>query len=306
MAVRPTPQPGATILRLPEPLFLLLVTGGLLGTTFPLGSLAAGGGVPPAVWALLTSGGGAAVLALGLAARRRHLAVAPPYLRFYLGVGLLSYVFPNLLVFASIPHLGAGLTSVMYTLSPILTLALSALLRVRRTSPLAAAGIAVGLAGALLIVFGKGQVDRPAEPFRLALALLIPVTLACGNVFRTLAWPPGADGGVLAIGSNLAAALVLAGVVATTTGLGSLSTLAGPATVTLTQVVCTALMLVFYFRLQVAGGPVYLSQISYVAAAIGLTTGTLLLGETYGAATWFGALVIAAGVGMTTLGQSRT
>ena len=37
----------------------------------------------------------------------------------------------------------------------------------------------------------------------------------------------------------------------------------------------------FFFRLQAVGGPVYLSQIGYVAAAVGLFSGTLFLGESY-------------------------
>ena len=40
------------------------------------------------------------------------------------------------------------------------------------------------------------------------------------------------------------------------------------------------------------GGPVYLSQIGYVAAAVGLFSGTLFLGERYGLLTWLGAAVI--------------
>ena len=39
---------------------------------------------------------------------------------------------------------------------------------------------------------------------------------------------------------------------------------------TLIQVVCSVLMFTFFFQLQAVGGPVYLSQIGYVAAAVGL------------------------------------
>ncbi|MBL9104427.1 MAG: hypothetical protein JNL82_26010, partial [Myxococcales bacterium] len=67
----------------------------------------------------------------------------------------------------------------------------------------------------------------------------------------------------------------------------------------------SAAMFVFFFRLQVVGGPVYLSQIGYVAAAVGLFAGTAFLGERYGPLTWAGALVIVAGVVLTTLAQKR-
>jgi drug/metabolite transporter (DMT)-like permease len=62
-------------------------------------------------------------------------------------------------------------------------------------------------------------------------------------------------------------------------------------------------MLALFFRLQEVGGPVYLSQIGYVAAAVGLLSGTLLLGERYAAATWAGALATVAGVALVTRAQ---
>ncbi len=62
-------------------------------------------------------------------------------------------------------------------------------------------------------------------------------------------------------------------------------------------------MFALFFRLQAVGGPVYLSQIGYVAAALGLVSGTLFLGEHYPPLTWIGAAVIAAGVAMTTRAQ---
>jgi len=57
------------------------------------------------------------------------------------------------------------------------------------------------------------------------------------------------------------------------------------------------------FRLQQKGGPVLLSQIGYVAAAVGLIAATLLLGEQYNQATWLGTGVIAAGILITIFAQ---
>ena len=64
-------------------------------------------------------------------------------------------------------------------------------------------------------------------------------------------------------------------------------------------------MFVFFFRLQVVGGPVYLSQIGYVAAAVGLFSGTFFLGERYGVLTWLGAAIVVVGVIVTTRAQAR-
>ena len=64
-------------------------------------------------------------------------------------------------------------------------------------------------------------------------------------------------------------------------------------------------MFAFFFRLQAVGGPVYLSQIGYVAAAVGLGSGVLFLGERYRLLTWAGAAIIVVGVILTTRAQSN-
>ena len=54
----------------------------------------------------------------------------------------ISYAIPNLLMFSAMPHLGAGYTGIMFTLSPVITLMLSILLGVRRPNLLGVVGIA--------------------------------------------------------------------------------------------------------------------------------------------------------------------
>jgi drug/metabolite transporter (DMT)-like permease len=154
-------------------------------------------------------------------------------------------------------------------------------------------------------VLSKGQVGRPAEPAWLVIALFIPVSLAAGNVYRTLDWPPGASGLRLAAGMNIAAAAVLALASVLLLGAFPLGTVAAAPALSLVQVASSAAMFAFFFPLQAVGGPVYLSQIGYVAAAVGLASGSLLLGESYGPLTWLGAAVVAAGVVMTTIAQVK-
>jgi drug/metabolite transporter (DMT)-like permease len=288
-----------------SPLPLLLATGGLVGATFPLGKLAAEAGIPPLVWSFLIAAGSALVLGAALAARRSAVAIDLRHLRYDLVAGVVSLAIPNALVFSVVPRLGAGFTSILFTLSPILTLAFSTMLRLRRTTSLGVAGIAVGFAGALVIVLSKGQVGRPAEPAWLVIALFIPVSLAAGNVYRTLDWPPGASGLRLAAGMNIAAAIVLALTSLLLLGTFPLGAVAAAPALSLVQVASSAAMFVFFFPLQVIGGPVYLSQIGYVAAAVGLASGSLLLGESYGPMTWLGAAVVAAGIVMTTIAQVK-
>ena len=71
------------------------------------------------------------------------------------------------------------------------------------------------------------------------------------------------------------------------------------------QVLASSAMFSVFFRLQQVGGPTYLSQIGYVAAAIALVAGTSVLGERYAWTTWAGALVILAGIALSVLAEQR-
>lgn len=282
---------------------LLIVTGVLLGATPPLGKVAAAAGVPPLLWSFVISFGAAAVLSGVLLLRGRWIGCDAHRLRYFAIAAAISYAIPNLLMFSAIPHLGAGYTGIMFTLSPVMTLVFSLLLRVRRPNFLGIAGIAVGFVGAAMVATTRGEAGQPADPVWIAAGLLIPVSLAAGNVYRTRDWPPGAGTIELAVGSHLASAAMMAVGMAVFGGWGAAVELSGIPWAAALQVAASSAMFAFFFRLQVVGGPVYLSQIGYVGAAVGLLAGVVFLGERYGAVTWIGAVVIAAGVFLTTRAQ---
>ncbi|HYO56485.1 DMT family transporter [Archangium sp.] len=283
---------------------LLLGTGTLLGAYFPLGKLASTAGVPPVAWTWNIAMGPSIVLGLYAVLTGLTVPLKARHLRYYTLSAAISFVAPNLIVFAAIPRLGAGFTGVMYTLSPVLTLAFSAILRMRRLDITGVLGIATGLAGALVIVFSRGQVDRPGDPVWIGIALLVPVLLATGNVYRTMDWPAQADPLSLAVGSNAFAACMLLAIGLASDGPGALAPLLGALPLAAIQMVVSAGMFALFFRLQQVGGPVFLSQIGYVGAAVGLVSGALFLDERYPATTWLGALVVAVGIGLVTYSQA--
>jgi len=114
-----------------SPAVLLLLTGGLLGLTFPLGKLANQALIPPLIWAWLVSTGAGVVLLIFRSLKGRGISLSPVYCRYYLLSSVLSLVIPNLLIFTVIPHLGSGYTGILFTLTPVITLAMSIVLRVR-------------------------------------------------------------------------------------------------------------------------------------------------------------------------------
>lgn len=69
-----------------------------------------------------------------------------------------------------------------------------------------------------------------------------------------------------------------------------------PYLIMLCQGVATGLGYAFFFRLQQVGGPVFVSQLSYVNTAVGLGFAVTLFAERLSAWSWLALLLIVAGV----------
>jgi drug/metabolite transporter (DMT)-like permease len=287
-----------------RPLFLLLGTGAALGLNFPIGKMAMAAGVTPALWAAVISAGAGLAMLFIVAVTERGDLSRTSTLSFAIISGFLSYVVPNLLTYSVIPKIGSGLAAIMFALSPVVTALLSVVLRVRPPNLLGIFGITLGLAGAGIIIFSR-QLDFSGSTPWILLALLIPVFLGAGNVYRTMAWPFGASPRKLAAHTNLAAVPFLAIFIYAQTGTIDLVPLAAIPSLVAVQLVVSTVMFLMFFRLQQVGGPTYLSQIGYVAAAVGVVIGVLYFGEIYPPHVWVGAGAIAAGIAFSTLSQAK-
>ena len=286
-----------------KPLPLLVVTGLAFGCNFPFGKLAAQAGINPALWAaVICLGAGLAVLAASVLFERPPLV--PGVLRYAAISGVISNVIPLLLTFAAIPHIGSGMAAILVAMSPVTTALLSMLLKVRPPTPLGLAGIAVGLAGAVIIVLARHAGFSAGQSHWLFLAALIPVFLGIGNVYRSMAWPQGAAPMRLGAIINLAAVAPLLLIAGALRGL-DLAPLAGVPWLVAAQLAASTIMYLTFFRLQAVGGPTYLSQIGYVAAAVGVGIGVAFLGEHYPPLVWAGVAVVACGITISTLAQGR-
>ncbi len=288
-----------------EAALLLIGCGICLGATLPLQKLAAVAGVRPASWVFASTLGASILLTIGAVAMGR--APSARHRIYYLVAALISFVVPNLIIFVVIPKVGAGLAGMMFALSPILTLTIASLVARRVPPLLGVVGIVVGLAGVLVIIAFRGDgAGSDASLGWVLLALCIPVCLASGNVYRSHNWPAGADSLSLASAINIVAAgLLFAAVFASGEGIDGLAGVLGVPGLITAQIVATGANLAMFFRLQQVGGPVYLSQIGYAAAAVGLVAGTFILEERYPPATWAGAVVVVIGVALVTWSQAR-
>ena len=291
---------------LQSPALLLLAVGTLLGLNIPLGKLAQAAQVPAVLWAALISLGASSLLGAWLLLRRRPVVCDAQHARYFVITALVSYALPNLLVLAAMAHLGSGPTAMMFTLSPLFTALLSRLAGLRAPARLEYWGIAIGFGGALLVALARGEAGRPAAWLWVGVGLLIPLLLALGNVYRSLDWPPRADGTWLAVGSHGVAALLLLALCALTGAWRGLPALAGVPWLAAAQVAAAVLMFPLFFRLQALGGPVLLSQIGTVGAGVGVAVGAGLLGERYPPLVWGGVALIALGIGLTVWARRGT
>lgn len=288
-----------------SPAFLLITTGSLLGLTFPLAKLGSQAGVTPVVWAFLFSSGAAIGLVLYRLATKKPLLITHRNIVFYFVAALISLVLPNILTYRVIPELGSGFTGLLFTLSPLFTLAISSVWQVRMPSRLGLLGIAIGFVGAVVVAMTRGEVGSPASVGWLLAGIAIPLTLATANVYRTMAWPANAEPMELAMGMNIAAACMLLGIIVFS---GGDSLPGGLETIKLTALftaLMASVMIALHSRLQFVGGPTYLSQIGYVAAGVALLIGMWVFGETYSWVTWIGALIILVGALLSMKAQQR-
>lgn len=276
-----------------RPVFLLLGTGLFLGCLMPLGKLAGQAGFDPFLWATMI----ALVPGLCLATIAGRSACSLGDLsRFGFVSGLFAYVIPNAVLFTAMPHIGSGLAGLMFALSPVATAVISLAFGVRPPSKGLLIAVGFGFVGAILIVAGRQTLALSSAANWLLAALAIPLSLAIGNVYRSARWPVGATPTQVGAASNLLAAPLLFVASHFQGGTLDFALFANHLLLVIAQCVASLLMFLLFFRLQVIGGPTYLSQIGYIAAAVGLLAGVGLLGESYPMIVWAGAALIIAGI----------
>jgi drug/metabolite transporter (DMT)-like permease len=287
-----------------EPVVMLFAAGFCIGLIFPFGKLAGGLGIQPLVFAGASAAGASLVLGL-IATLLGDTIVLDRQTAIYAGIaGQLTFAIPFGTLVAVIPHLGSGIPAILQSLAPIITLAIVYAIGLERANPLRTAGLATGLAGALIILFSRhaGALEVHA-PFGWYIAALVtPAALAAGNVYRTTSWPK-------AYGPLPLATLTLAAATAGIVLVLILEWLAGssieiaPALsrgwwLIAMQSAATGVGYAFFFRLQQVGGPVYLSQISYVNTAVGVAFAVLLFAERLSLWLWLAAALVFAGVAL--------
>ncbi|MFI0471934.1 EamA family transporter [Halomonas sp. HMF6819] len=285
------------------PLVYLLAGGSLLGLSTNLAKQAGEMALSPLAflfWSLF----GAALILLALAAARGRL---PPVnartLEYYTVSALVGVAGSNLLFFSAIAHIGAGFVALVITLPPLLTYLGALALKMERFQPSRGLGVLLALAGAMTLAAHK--IATPEADVRwILLALLGPVLLAIGNLYRTLRWPPGVAGEALAPGMLVAAVALLLGVSLLPGFTLAVPVRASVALLIALQAAVFAGQFLLLFLLQKSGGPVLLSLLGSVGALFGVPVAILVQGESAPDGLLMGALLIGTGIALLNLSKA--
>jgi drug/metabolite transporter (DMT)-like permease len=256
---------------------LLLITGTLVGLNFPLAKIAGMAGISPLIWAMIISLGASLTLLPVLLIKKQLSFPKGQTLRYVIISSLISCVLPNILIFTVITHVGVGYTGLMFTLSPVFTLFLASLFRFSKPSKMTIIGIMFGFIGAIIVSITRGLSPEAPHLMWVILALLIPVLLASANIYRTMDWPKGESADILAFWSHTIAVIIFMLLLFIFKNEGTIRELSLAPLPVLLQMLIAGITFPFAFRLQAKGGAVLLSQIGYVAAAVGMGSRYILL-----------------------------
>ncbi len=194
-------------------------------------------------------------------------------------------------------HVGAGLAAVLNSTSPVFVV-LALALAGRRPAGAQLAGMALGLAGVVLVV-GPERAEPAALPGMLACLFGAALYAGAALYGRQLA---GIGPLAAATGTMLWATAVLVPLALVVEHpLALRPSAAALGAVAMLAVACTGLALLIYFRLVVSLGPAGVASQSYLRAGVGLALGAAVLGERIAPAQLAGLALVLAGVALLTL-----
>ena len=202
--------------------------------------------------------------------------------------------------------LSAGYVSILILFSPMLTYTLALLLRMEPLIRVRALGIAVGLAGAAILVLPEGSI--PSEELRpiAMLAFITPLGYAAGNVFADIARPKDSDNVALAMGTMFAAAFgALIGCLIDNSfhqvwlDFGHIDILL------ILFIFSTSIAFIIFYSIIKMAGAVYLGQVGYLVTVFGVCWGILFFSEKPSVWLWLAAFLIAGGVALVNFGGTE-
>ncbi|USG61511.1 DMT family transporter [Sneathiella marina] len=282
-----------------QPYLLLAIGGACLGSFAPLSKIGLRAGIPPVSYMFYAALGASAGLLIWTCVTRKVPSLAPASLIYYAISALLTFVIPSLATVIIVEEIGAGLVAISFTLVPVLTYVFAVVLKLELFRRLRALGVLLGLAGAVIIYLpGTTLIDSEGALWTYS-ALIIPLSLATGGIFRTIAWPKGASASQLATGTLSMSAIMLLPILFWRGEAYWPFYLTSAADwIMVFQILTAFISYLILFELQKSQGVVFQSLIGYVSTMTGVFVGFFIYGEDFTYFLWFALLLMVCGMAL--------
>ena len=241
---------------------------------------------------------GAALFLWPILQARGQVAAVREHWRPIFVVGMVNSALPFVLYSYAALSITAGLSSIFNAATPLFGAVIAWLWLKDRPTPARIAGLAIGFGGVLWLAWDKASFRPGGSGWAVVACLAATLCYGIGATYtkkRLAGVPPLA----LATGSQLAAALVLAGP-ALVWRPSAMPALTAWLAVALLALACTGVAYVLYFRLIARVGPANAISVTFLIPVFGVLWGWWFLGERITPAMAAGCAVILLGTALTT------
>ncbi len=208
----------------------------------------------------------------------------PASIIFYIVAALLGYMIPSILELYSAPMIGAGLLTILVSMTPIVTMIGAFMMKTDHINRRKILGVMLASI-AMIPILISGDLDMPKpEMAGLGFVLALMVTCCYGLYHNVIAkfWPTGEDGWQLATGEVVVGSVVIIPAVTLINGIDVQPILdTGLYWIMACYVVLSASSISLYFYLQEKGGPIFVSLAGFVSLIAGVLFGMVFFGEEY-------------------------
>jgi drug/metabolite transporter (DMT)-like permease len=281
--------------------FYLVFLGALWGLHFSVIRFAAESGIDYTDIAGFVVAGVLLVLLFICWFRDKFPRITKSTMAFYLICAVFGYLIPFFVELFSSVRIGAGLLTVVVSLTPVATVAIALMLRSESVRLPKVLAIGFGLVAvaplfafneiALEAVFGMG----------LAAALIVPVSYAIYNNYVSKYWPEDMDSWQVATGEAIAAGLIL-GPLLLINGSHDFAALFEPenGVIVLIFILFSFLEIFLYFEIVRLCGAIFVSQASFVTVITGIAWSVFFFDEEFGSWIWASMLALSASIYLST------
>ncbi|MBB4039071.1 drug/metabolite transporter (DMT)-like permease [Microvirga flocculans] len=274
---------------------LLGICGLLFASRIMMSKMALSAGIQPFQLGAFANLGAGLCLLPWLVVTRQRIPMAPEHLALYGILGIVSFAVPTVLSYFVVDRVGPAYTSIVYCLSPLLTMSFAAGIGFERMFLRRFLGIVLGFVGMIALVQQQILKIDVDQPLWVALGLVIPVCAASGNIVRSAWWPKGTSALAFSCGASFSSAVLVALMAPAFEAPQNWQFDAPAVSWILTMAAMSAASQLMNFRLQQIAGPVVFSQIGYWGTGFGVLLAALLFGDVLTASSFAGLVCIMGG-----------